>query len=201
MSCLVKNSMMSMSKRLVSLSATRSLSTSTSRPAAEKEVDVNIPMIRKMERICRNYIDQLEQPGGKQYNIQNFMMMYIFGSTTNTHYRTKLFDHWPTYLEDFNECKAIMGYRYPETLVEEFLLQGITDKNTKILDLACGPGNVAFILRNEHGYTNIDGLDPSSGLLAAAQEKGLYERTICAYVTPDTPTPIENDTYDVLLCS
>ena len=81
-----------------------------------------------------------------------------------------------------------MGYRYPETLVEEFLLQGITDKNTKILDLACGPGNVAFIvrtfkskfestgidfqLRNEHGYTNIDGLDPSSGLLAAAQEKG-----------------------------
>ena len=40
-----------------------------------------------------------------------------------------------------------MGYRYPETLVEEFLLQGITDKNTKILDLACGPGNVAFIVR------------------------------------------------------
>ena len=83
-----------------------------------------------------------------------------------------------------------MGYRYPETLVEEFLLQGVTDKNTRILDLACGPGNVAFIvrtfsweeiywnqflffqLRNEHGYTNIDGLDPSSGLLAAAQEKG-----------------------------
>ena len=44
----------------------------------------------------RNYIDQLEQPGGKQFNIQNFMMMYIFGSTTNTEYRTKLFDHWPT---------------------------------------------------------------------------------------------------------
>ena len=42
-----------------------------------------------------------------------------------------------------------MGYRYPETLVEEFLLQGITDKNTKILDLACGPGNVAFIVRTK----------------------------------------------------
>ena len=49
-----------------------------------------------MQVYHRNYIDQLEQPGGKQYNIQNFMMMYIFGSTTNTHYRTKLFDHWPT---------------------------------------------------------------------------------------------------------
>ena len=41
----------------------------------------------------RNYIDQLEQPGGKQYNIQNFMMMYIFGATTNTEYRnSKLHD-------------------------------------------------------------------------------------------------------------
>lgn len=158
-------------------------------------------MIRKMERICRNYIDQLEQPGGKQFNIQNFMMMYILGSTNNTEYRTKLFDQWPTYLEDFNECKTIMGYRYPETLVEEFLaLAASKDKDTKILDLACGPGNVAFLLK-ELGYTNIDGLDPSSGLLAAAQEKGLYKRTICGYVTPDTPTDIQDNTYDVLLCS
>lgn len=52
------------------------------------------------------------------------------------------------YLEDFNECKAIMGYRYPETLVEEFLAHGVTDKSTKILDLACGPGNVAYLVRS-----------------------------------------------------
>merc|ERR1712119_205338 len=75
------------------------------------------------------------------------------------------------------------------------------DKNTRILDLACGPGNVAFIPRNEHGYTNVDGLDPSSGLLAAAQAKGLYQNTFCAYVTPDEKTPIEDNSYDVLLCS
>lgn len=72
----------------------------------------------------------------------------------------------------------------------------------------------------DHGYVNIDGLDPSSGLLAAAQEKGLYQETICAYVTPDVPTPVrlfrlsviktkgivflfqvKGNTYDVLLCS
>jgi len=165
----------------------------------EDDIEVNIPMIRKMERICRNYIDQLEQPGGKQYNIQNFMMMYIFGSTTNTEYRTKLFDHWPTYLEDFNECKSIMGYRYPETLVEEFLTLNIP-KEAKILDMACGPGNVSFILK-DHAYTNVDGLDPSKGLLEAAMQKGLYKQTFCCYVTPDIPTPIADDTYDVLLCS
>ena len=49
------------------------------------------------------------------------------------------------YLEDFNACKEIMGYRYPETLVEEFLTLGV-DKQAKILDVACGPGNVAYIV-------------------------------------------------------
>ena len=48
---------------------------------------VHEPMVLKMERICRGYIDQLEKPDGKRYNIQNFMMMYIFGATNNTKYR------------------------------------------------------------------------------------------------------------------
>jgi len=165
----------------------------------EDDIEVNIPMIRKMERICRNYIDQLDQPGGKQYNIQNFMMMYIFGSTTNTEYRTRLFNHWPTYLEDFQTCKEIMGYRYPETLCDEFLTLNVP-KEAKILDLACGPGNVAFILK-DHGYDNIDGLDPSQGLLDAGMEKKLFRNTFCCYVSPDEQTPIADNTYDVLLCS
>ena len=63
--------------------------------AKNGEAEVHLPMIRKMERICRGYIDQLEN-GGKHFNIQNFMMMYIFGATNNTAYRTKLFDNWPT---------------------------------------------------------------------------------------------------------
>ena len=61
-----------------------------------EEKTVYSPMILKMERICRGYIDQLEKPDGKEMNFQNFMMMYIFGSCNNTEYRTKLFDHWPT---------------------------------------------------------------------------------------------------------
>ena len=52
-------------------------------------------MVLKMEKICKGYIDQLEN-GGKEFNFQNFMMMYIFGACMNTEYRTKLFDHWPT---------------------------------------------------------------------------------------------------------
>lgn len=134
---------------------------------------VHEPMILKMERICRGYIDQLEKPGGKEFNIQNFMMMYIFGACNNTEYRTKLFDHWPSYLEDFANCKEIMGYRYPETLVDTFVGLKL-DKNVKIIDVACGAGNVPYILK-DHGYTNVDGLDPSQGLLDAADKKGLYK--------------------------
>ena len=61
--------------------------------------------------------------------------------------RTKLFDHWPTYLEDFADCKEIMGYRYPETLVETFLGLKL-DKDVKIIDVACGAGNVPYILKS-----------------------------------------------------
>ena len=42
----------------------------------------------------------------------------------------------------------------------------------------------------DHAYINIDGLDPSQGLLDAAMEKGLYKKTYCCYVTPDQPTPV-----------
>merc|ERR1719433_2135074 len=54
----------------------------------------------------------------------------------NTEYRTKLFDHWPTYLEDFSGevGKKIMGYRYPDNLVETFAKLNL-DKNVKIMDI------------------------------------------------------------------
>ena len=121
---------------------------------------IRIPMIVKMERICKGYIDHLEK-GGEQIDFQNFIIMYIFGACNNTEYRTKLFDNWPTYLEDFARCKSIMGYRYPETVRDEFLSLKL-NPDVKIIDVACGPGNVAYLLK-DHGFTNIDGLDPSQG--------------------------------------
>ena len=45
---------MSPPPRLVTSSGLRALSTSTVRPSSEQELEVNIPMIRKMERICRS---------------------------------------------------------------------------------------------------------------------------------------------------
>ena len=52
-------------------------------------------MVRKMERICRGYVEHLEA-GGEELNLTKFMTMYLFGATVNTEYRTRLFDQWPT---------------------------------------------------------------------------------------------------------
>lgn len=48
------------------------------------------------------------------------------------------------------------------------------DKSIRILDVACGTGIVAEELRN-HGYSNIDGLDPVAGYLKVAEYKRLYK--------------------------
>ena len=66
-----------------------------------------------------------------------------------------------------------MGYRYPDNLVETFAKLNL-DKNVKIIDIASGPGNVPYFLKN-HGYTNVDGLDPSQGLLDQGTKRGLFK--------------------------
>merc|ERR1712170_324752 len=72
--------------------------------------------------------------------------------------------------------------------------------DAKIIDVAAGPGNVAYYLKPK-GFNNIDGLDPSQGLLDQGLKKGLFNKIFCCYVTPDSKTPIEDNTYDAMLCS
>ena len=73
-----------------------------------------------------------------------------------------------------------MGYRYPDNLVETFAKLNL-DKNVKIIDIASGPGNVPYFLKN-HGYTNVDGLDPSQGLLDQGTKRGLFKQ-VFIYLT------------------
>ena len=56
------------------------------------------------------------------------------------------------------------------------------DPSCRVLDVACGVGNVAEEIREGGGYNNIDGLDPVKGYLETAQAKKLYK--------------VESSTYD-----
>ena len=68
-----------------------------------------------------------------------------------------------------------------------------------MLDVACGTGVVGAELRAA-GYTQVDGLDPSQGYLDGAMDKGIFRRVYKAFIDPDTPTPISDNTYDALVC-
>jgi predicted TPR repeat methyltransferase len=50
----------------------------------------------------------------------------------------------------------------------------VADLNARILDAGCGSGLMGQLL-DQVGYCNIDGLDASEGMLAAAQAKGCYK--------------------------
>ena len=65
--------------------------------------------------------------------------------------------------------------------------------------MACGTGVVGKELR-EAGYDNIDGLDPSQGYLQEAVAQGIFRKVFRAFIDPETPTEIPDDTYDALLC-
>ena len=67
------------------------------------------------------------------------------------------------------------------------------------MDVACGTGVVGKELR-QAGYDNIDGLDPSQGYLQEAVAQGIFRKVFRAFIDPEKPTEIPNDTYDALLC-
>ncbi|XP_066269138.1 methyltransferase-like protein 27 [Branchiostoma lanceolatum] len=80
----------------------------------------------------------------------------------------------------------------------EKALDGSTRKEVRILDVAAGTGLVAERLVRK-GFTNIDAVDGSQGMLDLAEKKQIYRRLICDFVGPN-PLDIENDTYDAIAC-
>ena len=84
------------------------------------------------------------------------------------------------------------------TLGETFL-QLKLDKSVRIIDVACGTGAVAEELK-KHGYNNIDGLDPQKGYIEVCKQNNLYQKYYQMGVEPDVQLPIEDETYDVMLC-
>lgn len=84
------------------------------------------------------------------------------------------------------------------TIGETFLSLNL-DKSVRIIDIACGTGAVAMELVAE-GYSNIDGLDCMKSYLEVAKANNLYKEYFHTSVDPLEKLPIENETYDVMLC-
>ena len=64
----------------------------------------------------------------------------------------------------------------------------VRDFNAAILDVGCGTGNMAQVLR-QFGYKNIEGLDPSEGMLAVAKRKEVYKTLHNLFLSSDIDLP------------
>ena len=70
--------------------------------------------------------------------------------------------------------------------------------DSRILDAGCGTGNMAQVL-SQMGYTNIEGLDPSAGMLAVAERKKIYRNLYPLFLADSID--LENDGYDAVVAS
>lgn len=109
------------------------------------------------------------------------------------------------YLEDLYGCETLR-YTAPDAVADQVVRLGL-DKGVRIIDVACGPGNVAEKVGNHYllafnqakgncngpqlwdpGYTNVDGLDSNETMLGMAKKKDLYKNLIMARIVPGEKT-------------
>ena len=74
----------------------------------------------------------------------------------------------------------------------------VPDPKSSILDVGCGTGNMAQVL-HQMGYENLEGLDPSAGMLAVAEHKGIYRKLHKLYLAANVDLP--DATYDAVVAA
>lgn len=107
--------------------------------------------------------------------------------------RETLYDEWAgRYDEDLLNGLA---YVAPQVTAERFAALVRTDAT--VLDAGCGTGLVGAQLA-ARGFTTIDGIDISQGMLDEAASKGCYRDVKRADLT--ARLPFEDDAYDATIC-
>lgn len=113
-------------------------------------------------------------------------------STSGKEAMRALYDDWS---ESYDAEVGENGYATPKRLAEA-LNTHLTDRSMPILDYGCGTGLSGAALRAT-GFTTIDGMDPSSGMLEQCREKGVYRNLIALDL--EKPLPIEPEAYQVIM--
>ncbi|UCH39185.1 MAG: class I SAM-dependent methyltransferase [Gammaproteobacteria bacterium] len=100
-----------------------------------------------------------------------------------------LYDEWAS---DYDQQLWASGNPYI-AIATGMVGRHIQDYSARILDAGCGTGNMAQVL-HQMGYRNIEGLDPSSGMLAIAHKKEIYQQLHQLYL--DTHIDLPRASYD-----
>ncbi len=105
-----------------------------------------------------------------------------------------LYDEWA---RDYDQQLWASGNPYI-AIAAGLVGRHLPDFGARILDAGCGTGNMAQIL-HQIGYLNIDGLDPSSGMLAVAGRKEIYQQLYPLYLGADVDLP--DASYDAVVAA
>merc|ERR1712133_349616 len=109
----------------------------------------------------------------------------------------KFYDDWS---EKYDDDLVVVGnYSGFVKVAEAFIKLGLNHE-VQILDLAAGTGLLGAEI-GRHGYTNIDGLDSSLGMLGKARSQGIFKNYINAHLDGLGSIPVNDETYDVIACS
>ena len=106
----------------------------------------------------------------------------------------RLYDEWA---RDYDQQLWASGNPYLAILAG-FSGRHIADFNASILDAGCGTGNMALLLA-QMGYRNIDGLDPSPGMLELARTKRVYRSLHEGYLGATVDLPANH--YDAVVAA
>ncbi len=109
-----------------------------------------------------------------------FDRVYQLGGQDETR---EFYDRWSS---QYDADVTKEGYATPARAAR-LLANHVADMDEPILDFGCGTGISGEALR-EVGFSTIDGVDPSSEMLAGAREKGIYRSL--EQIEPGAPAPV-----------
>lgn len=114
-------------------------------------------------------------------------------NVTGTRECEELYDEWvAAYDEDTTRG---MGYVGPDVVARR--LAAYVEPAAVVLDAGCGTGLAGERLA-ALGFSTMDGVDLSAGMLGAARAKGIYRELHKADLTARLPLP--DDRYDAICC-
>merc|ERR1711970_1357833 len=144
-----------------------------------------------VRRLAGRFPDYLDRPTAPELSKQIEASLVDGGDTTG------FYDTWSDKYED--DLVIIGNYNGYVKCAEAFLRLGLSHQ-VSILDLAAGTGLLGRELA-ANGYTTIDGLDKSLGMLGQARKQSIYKNYIHASVEGLGTIPVNNDSYDVIVSS
>ena len=103
----------------------------------------------------------------------------------------RLYDEWAA---DYDQHKWASG-NPSVAIAVGMIARQVPDFDAHILDAGCGTGNLGQIL-HQMGYHNLDGLDPSLGMLEMARRKEIYQTLYPGFLEPKVE--IATATYDLV---